>query len=405
MRMKYLLLCSSALFLAGSAVDGQETSTAKTAPGSDSSSYLSSLGTSPLAVPASAYGGGSGMGTSGALQASNSMNPNFSVVGWFQGEAGHEHPNAGTTADPALQMKETELAFQAIVDPYARGDFFGSIDNTGTFNLEEGYITWFHLPYNLAARAGKFRSYFGAINRTHPHDTPFAIRPLAQQNYFGDGLDGEGGGLSWQVPNPWIYMDLDSEIMRPPAASDAPAFDRAQRNDLLYMERASAYYDLTDEVNVFAGGSYVHSPAGQQFDPVSGSSQTLLSEIYSADITFRWKNPRRAIYHSLLWRTEALWDKRDATTTSQINSRGWYSYVEYQFAQRWKSGVRYDWTEFPTNGSVHDEGGLLWLTYLPSEFSSISLQGSQIKRADGTTEDIGYLRVIFNIGPHGAHPF
>src|SRR5262249_38072859 len=157
------------------------------------------------------------------------------------------------------------------------------------------------------------------INRTHPHDTPFATRPLAQQNYFGDGLNGEGGGLSWQVQNPWLYLNLDSEILRPPAASDSPAFDRAQRNDLLYMERASAYYDLTDEMNVFVGGSYVHSPDGQQFDPVSGSSQTLLSQIWSADVTVRWKNPRRAIYHSVLWRTEALWDRRDATTTSRIN--------------------------------------------------------------------------------------
>src|SRR6202035_3949329 len=106
-------------------------------------------------------------------------------------------------------------------------------------NLEEGYLTWFHLPYGLALRTGKFRSYWGVFNKTHPHDTPFATRPLAQQNYFGDGLAGVGAGVSWQIPIPWLYLNLDSEAMRPPAASDVPAFDRAQRNDLLYVERLS----------------------------------------------------------------------------------------------------------------------------------------------------------------------
>src|SRR6266851_587866 len=108
-----------------------------------------------------------------ALQSSNILNPNISVVGWFQSEAGHPHPGPGLTADPPLALHETELGLQSIVDPYAKGDFFVSFNEDGNANLEEGYLTWFHLPYGLSLRAGKFRSFWGALNKTHPHDTPF----------------------------------------------------------------------------------------------------------------------------------------------------------------------------------------------------------------------------------------
>ena len=134
------------------------------------------------AVPAS--------GGASALQASNLLNPNISVVGWFQGMTGHPH-DPGHDPEPVMQLKETELGLQSIIDPWARGDFFVSFDQDGNANLEEGYITWFHLPENLGLRVGKFRSYFGPFNRTHPHDTPFATRPLSEKNFLGE--DGQPG--------------------------------------------------------------------------------------------------------------------------------------------------------------------------------------------------------------------
>jgi hypothetical protein len=200
-------------------------------------------------------------------------------------------------------------------------------------------------------------------------------------------------------------VNFDSEITRPPAASDVPAFDRAQRGDLLYMERLSAYYDLTEETNVLFGGSYAYGPSGQQFNAVTNSSGTLADRLYGFDVTFRWKNPRRAIYRSAIWQTEMFWSDRDMPAAASVYTRGLFSYIQYQFAQRWAAGVRYDYSDFPTDATKHEEGKLVYLTFSPSEFSHFSLQGSHVKRADGGLEDLGLLRVIFNIGPHGAHPF
>ena len=57
--------------------------------------------------------------TAGGLQASNLMNPNISVIGWFQGEAGRRYVDPGVSLPPALDLKEAEIGFQSIVDPYA----------------------------------------------------------------------------------------------------------------------------------------------------------------------------------------------------------------------------------------------------------------------------------------------
>ena len=61
----------------------------------------------------------------------------FDVLG-----AAGNNPIAGM---PSLEMSESEVGFQAIIDPYARGDFFLSFGEAGV-DLEEGYLTFAALP-------------------------------------------------------------------------------------------------------------------------------------------------------------------------------------------------------------------------------------------------------------------
>lgn len=344
-------------------------------------------------------------GAATGLQASNLLNPNVSVIGWFQGEAGRRHVDPGKELPPALDLKEAELSFQSVVDPYARADFFISVNRTGV-DLEEGYLTWFHLPHDLALKTGKFRPDFGKFNRTHAPETAFADRPLVSERFFGEeGLSGTGGAVSWQVPNPWLLVSLDGQAINTPSVSASPAFDTARRRDLLYVGHLNGYYDLTEAANVTLGGSYAYGGAGQEFNAVTGSSRTLFVQLGALDLTFRWKNPRRSVYRSALWQTEVIWGKRDALNNSSVGSVGMFSHVEYQFARRWRTGIRYDYTQFPDDRAKHEKAGLAYLTFTPSEFSLISLQGRQARRFDGTKETLGFLKVTFNIGPHGAHPF
>src|SRR5947209_4880415 len=85
--------------------------------------------------------------------AAKALNPDISIIGDFIAGAGH-NPLEPT---PSFEMHESEIGLQAIVDPYARADFFISFGETGV-NVEEGFITFTALPSGFVARAGKIRT-------------------------------------------------------------------------------------------------------------------------------------------------------------------------------------------------------------------------------------------------------
>ncbi|MDE3157568.1 MAG: hypothetical protein KGM92_02235, partial [Acidobacteriota bacterium] len=94
----------------------------------------------PPAPPPAVVAAGGGQlpvyGGAGAA-ASKVFNPDISVIGDFVGAAG----NPSVRYMPSLEMHESEVGFQAIIDPYARGDFFLTFGEQGV-DLEEGYITF-----------------------------------------------------------------------------------------------------------------------------------------------------------------------------------------------------------------------------------------------------------------------
>jgi hypothetical protein len=75
----------------------------------------------PGALPAAPPLGGAG------ASAAKALNPDISVIGDFIGVAGHNP----IQPSPSMQMHESEVGLQAIIDPYARGDFFISFGEEG----------------------------------------------------------------------------------------------------------------------------------------------------------------------------------------------------------------------------------------------------------------------------------
>src|SRR6266446_1973005 len=84
----------------------------------------------------------------GASSNAKLLNPDISLIGDFIGAAGRN------TVSPSrsLEMHETEVGMQAIIDPYARADAFISFGETGV-NVEEAYVTFTSLPAGLLLKA------------------------------------------------------------------------------------------------------------------------------------------------------------------------------------------------------------------------------------------------------------
>ncbi len=340
----------------------------------------------PPSAPSQVNLGGAG----GA--ASKVLNPDIAVIGDFLGAAG----NPAGRPTPALEMHESELALQAILDPYARADFFISFGEQGV-NLEEGFITFPAVPGGFQLRVGKMRAAFGKVNTLHNHVLPWTDRPLVTRNLVGgeDGINDAGFALSRLIPAPkGLFLEGTAQIFR---GDSDDLFHSYHRSDVSTVEHLRAYRDITESTNIDLGASYSrgHSTLGPE----------VIDQLYGVDATVRWKPLRRAIYHSFVSRSEFIWS-RIGLPTGVTTPFGYYVSGDYQFARRWFAGARFDRSDRLVNPALErDTGGSLVLTYWPSEFSQIRAQLRRTAYGDNLTANEILFQFQFSIGAHGAHPF
>jgi hypothetical protein len=330
------------------------------------------------------------------------LNPDISLIGDFIGTAGHNNVAPGRS----LEMHESEVGLQAIIDPYARADAFISFGETGV-NVEEAYVTFTSLPAGLLLKVGKKRADFGKVNTIHNHALPFIDRPLVTNNLVGgeDGIDDAGFFLSRFLPAPknW-FLEGSAEVLR---GDSADVFQASRREDVSVVGHLRAYRDLSESTNLDLGVSYArgHNNLGSNF----------LTNLYSGDATLRWRPLRRAIYNSFLFRTELFWSARDQfalavpTRFQTQHAFGMYSSAEYRVNRRWTVGGRFDRSGHATDARLTDSGFSGILTYWPSEFSQIRGQYRfghlATSPSDFSNANEFLFQFLFVMGAHGAHPF
>ncbi len=325
-----------------------------------------------------------------APPSSKVFNPDISAIGDFLGAVG-KSPGGG---EPSLELHEAEVGLQAIVDPYARADFFLTFAND-VVGVEEGYVTFTTLPGGLLVKAGKMRDAFGKIDGMHNHVVPTTDRPIVSKNLLGgeDALADSGISVSRLIPIPGVFMEATGQVFR----GESEVFKAPTRGDLAYVGHLRLYRDLSESSNVDLGGSVAYGHNG------SGADTT--TRLFGADATFRYKPLRRAIYHHFLARTELVWSRREAVDGPVQNAFGGYGYVEYQFSRRLFGGVRYDNSQRAEDATLRDTGGSFVLTYWPSEFSQVRGQYRHTHFGEGRTANELLFQLQFSIGAHGAHPF
>ena len=327
------------------------------------------------------------------------FNPDMAVIGNFLGAAGHNDVNPS----PALAMPESEVSFQAIVDPYMRADFFLAFGEEGV-ELEEGFATLTALPGSLQAKAGKMRAAFGKVNTLHTHVIPWADRPLVINNLLGgeEGISDAGVSVARLMPIGNVFFEATGQAFRGDAA-EGELYKSSKPGDLSYVGHLRGYFDITESTNLDFGASYSqgHNAAGIVDDVDVGRFTT---QLFGVDATFRWRPLTRAIYHQFVARTEYIRSHRDQFDGLQ-KADGFYVSGDYQFARRWWIGGRLDQSERANDASLLDRGQSFLLTFKPSEFSQLRGQYRRTAYAGGPTAHEFLMQFQFAIGAHGAHPF
>ena len=343
----------------------------------------------------------------GATGNAKLLNPDISLIGDFIGTAGHNN----VVPSRSLELHESEVGFQAIIDPYARADAFISFGETGV-NVEEAYVTFTSLPAGLLMKVGKMRADFGKVNTIHNHALPWIDRPLVTNNLVGgeDGIDDAGISLSHFIaaPKGW-FMEGTAQVYR---GDSDDLFSAYRRQDLGVVGHLRAYRDLSESTNLDLGASYARGNSAGLATAASPSA--FFTNLYGADATLRWKPLRRAVYKNFLLRTELFWSARDQLSPLNIfqtqHTFGMYTSAEYRVNRRWTVGGRFDRSGHATAATLTDTGFSGILTYWPSEFSQIRGQYrfghlAVANPGDFSNANEFLFQFLFVMGAHGAHPF
>lgn len=316
------------------------------------------------------------------------FNPDIAVIGNFISRLGQVNE---FEERPTASLEESEISFQAFVDPYAQAKFFVAVGPEGA-ELEEGFINFIALPHDFTAKAGKLKASFGKINLMHSHIRPWIDSPLVLKNFFGDeGLADSGVSVSRLFPNRFnVFVEATGEVY----SGDAEGvFESQSSNDLFYLGHLKAYHDLSEQSNLEVGTSYARGTTPE----VGGSS-----EFAGLDVTYRYKPLERGLYRSFISRTELIANRRSG---SEDHAFGFYTSADLQFARRWFAGIRFDQSDHADDPSQTDRGVSVTLTFWPSEFSQLRAQGRRIRYGNGPTVNELLMQVQFSIGAHGAHSF
>ena len=386
--------------------------------------------TEPPPPPAPSAGGGA-----------NAFNPSISLIlgGNYTStsrDPGDWHiagfaPSGGEVGpgDRSYNLGESELTVAANIDPYFYGVLTASISGENDIEAEEAFVRTTALRDGFTAKFGRFFSGFGYLNEVHAHAWDFVDQPLVYQALFGGQYKQNGVQLKWLAPTD-LFVEFGAELGN---GAGFPATRRSGNGFNGATLFAHVGGDLGDYTSWRAGGSYLTQKAEDRpggiadelgaplFGSFTGDTRTFV-----VDGVLKWApSPRQQlkVQAEYMQRREsgeiATVDGVLLADDYRVKESGWYLQSVYQFAPRWRAGLRYDSLRAGApHYSLSPDGLLsgspdrlsLMLDWNPSEFSRLRMQYDwDNARDDGPTlfngDRILRLQYIYGIGAHGAHKY
>jgi len=346
-------------------------------------------------------------------------------------------PDGSTQEDSArLNIREAEVAVQAVVDPYFRGDIFLGVSDAEGIAIEEAYLTTTSLPHQLEVRLGRFRMPFGKVNTTHRHDLKTIEYPFVIQSFFSpEGLKGTGLQGS-RVFSPFgffqelIVTAVDRLSERPEGLISAEAVNK-DIDALGYSARFRNYADISEAANLELSFSAITGKREQPLDetyalplPNGINAAIARQSVIGADLTYRWRPLQQGLYKSFILQSEVMRqlnqsDPRIPGPTGCVacvdaslgyagprrDFTGAYVFARYQTSRRAFVGARYDYLQDPENDGRTLNAGSVYLTLFPSEFSKLVAGYEAVSRSGDTVTNRLLFQATFALGPHKPHPF
>jgi hypothetical protein len=399
----------------------------------DSIALMKELG-GALAAPSDTTRGAAGAPTGTQTGPTNPrLLPDISAVGDFVADFS---PKGTTQEDRArFSIRETELAFQAAVDPYFRGDVFLGISDLEGISIEQAYLTTTALPHQLQVRLGRWLMPFGKENTTHRHDLHTIEYPYVIQSFLSpDGLKGTGVELS-RVFSPFgfyqeLIVDAVDRLGERPEDLLTPEEVNKSLAGLGYSARLRNYVDINESTNFELSFSAITGRRERAFDTLfaaqlpNGINAALARQtLLGTDLTYRWRPLQQGLYKSFMLQGEFMWElnERDPDidiTCSQClitaptgpewpgrNYSGAYLLARYQVSQRGFLDARYDYLQDPLNDGRTLNAGSVYLEWYPSEFSKLVAGYEATSPSGGSVVNRLLLQATFALGPHKPHPF
>ena len=382
------------------------------------------------ATPASTAGTPATGGASGPTNAR--LLPDISAVGDFVADLS---PKGTTQGDSTrFSVREVEIAVQAVVDPYLRGDVFLGFSDAEGVSIEQAFLTTTSIP-DYEIRLGRYLMPFGKQNTTHRHDLHTVEYPYVIQRFFGDeGLKGTGVLVSKVFAPFGFYQELQATVVDRLGERGDGLVTLTPANKSLsglgYSARLRNYVDVSEAANFEMSFSAITGKREQPLNAdyvandlavrgIDANAALARQTVVGADLTYRWRPLQQGLYKSFILQGEFMRQLNSASpeipgggavATSYAGPlrdyNGAYAFARWQLTARGFVGARYDWLQDPDRNGRTFAAGSGYLEWFPSEFSKFS---AAYEHRTVVNDDLGRDRILlqatFALGPHKPHPF
>ena len=354
---------------------------------------------------------------------SRAFNPAISVNSLFYGLGSNKKEPilSETGLNPGLHYQEICLEMSANVDIYLKSMVAFSVEEKSGLDAEEAYLTTLRMPIPVTIRGGKMFNSFGRHNLLHTHHMAFAERPLIHDLVFGPDLNEVSVEASYLVPVSW-YMDALIGVLN---GNNQMLFNSKDPSDLAYLFHLDNLWDLSDEITLRLGGSYLTGKRGLYYLQdeklaIGPDTSRISSDVLGIDFHLKWKPLQYGRYKSFTLQGEYIHTSLNFNGKTSDPLHGFFIQALRQFNIRYWLQLRYDWFKRahdlyrffpgPTNLSNDINENLsgqrisFAFGYVPTEFSAYRFQYNYIK-INGQLEHQFIVQVNVTIGSHPAHKY